>query len=140
PIVSGEISEDFTYYFANSEQVPSAVGAGVLVDTDHTIKAAGGFLVQVMPGADEEVIQRLEDQMQAYPTMSTLVEQGYTPEELLKRLFVDEDLKILESTPIEFHCSCSKERISNAVSALGNDEIQSMIDEDGGAQATCHFC
>jgi molecular chaperone Hsp33 len=140
PIVSGEISEDFTYYFANSEQVPSAVGAGVLVNTDHTIKASGGFIVQVMPGADEEVIERLEDQIQAYPPISSLVEQGYTPEELLKRLFVDEDLKILESMPIEFRCSCSKERISNAVSSLGNEEIQNMIDEDGGAHATCHFC
>lgn len=140
PIVSGEISEDFTYYFATSEQVPSAVGAGVLVNTDHTIKAAGGFIVQVMPGADEEVIERLEEQIQAFPAISTLIEEGYTPEQLLELLFKDADLKIHESMPIEFRCKCSKERLGQAVSGLGNEEIQSMIDEDGGAHATCHFC
>lgn len=140
PIVSGEISEDFTYYFANSEQVPSAVGAGVLVNPDHTILAAGGFIAQVMPGADEEVIERLEEQIQAFPPISNLIEKGDTPEQLLERLFDDATLKIHESMPIEFHCTCSKERIGNAVSGLGNDEIQSMIDEDGGAHATCHFC
>lgn len=140
PIVSGEISEDFTYYFATSEQVPSAVGAGVLVNPDHTILAAGGFIVQVMPGAEEEVIERLEEQIQAFPAISKLIEEGYTPEELLKKLFGDEEFKIHESMPIEFRCKCSKERISNAIIGLGNDEIQSMIDEDKGAEATCHFC
>ncbi|MBN6205800.1 Hsp33 family molecular chaperone HslO [Ralstonia pickettii] len=140
PIVSGELSEDFTYYFATSEQVPSAVGAGVLVNPDHTILAAGGFIVQVMPGADEEVIERLEEQIQAFPAISKLIEKGYTPEELLKRLFGDEEFTIHESMPIEFHCKCSKERIGNAIIGLGNDEIQEMIDEDKGAEATCHFC
>lgn len=140
PIVSGEISEDFTYYFATSEQVPSAVGAGVLVNPDHTILAAGGFIVQVMPGAEEEVIERLEEQIQVFPAISKLIEEGYTPEELLKKLFGDEEFKIHESMPIEFRCKCSKERISNAIIGLGNDEIQSMIDEDKGAEATCHFC
>lgn len=140
PIVSGELSEDFTYYFATSEQVPSAVGAGVLVNPDHTILAAGGFIVQVMPGADEEVIERLEEQIQAFPAISKLIEEGYTPEELLKRLFGDEEFTIHESMPIEFRCKCSKERIGDAIIGLGNDEIQEMIDEDKGAEATCHFC
>lgn len=140
PIVSGEISEDFTYYFATSEQVPSAVGAGVLVNPDHTILAAGGFIVQVMPGAEEEVIERLEEQIQAFPAISKLIEKGYTPEELLKRLFGDEEFKIHEKMPIEFRCRCSKERIGNAIIGLGNEEIQNMIDEDKGAEATCHFC
>lgn len=140
PIVSGEISEDFTYYFANSEQVPSAVGAGVLVNPDHTILAAGGFIVQVMPGATEEVIERLEDQIQALPAISKLIEEGNTPEQILTRLFDEDELKIHEKMPIEFRCRCSKERIAGAIGGLGNEEIQSMIDEDGGAEATCHFC
>ena len=140
PIVSGEISEDFTYYYAKSEQIPSAVGAGVLVNPDHTILAAGGFIVQVMPGADEEVIDRLEEQIQAFPAISKLIEEGNTPEEILERLFDGGDLKILETMPIEFRCRCSKDRIADAISGLGNDEIQNMIEEDKGASATCHFC
>lgn len=140
PIVSGEISEDFTYYFATSEQIPSAVGAGVLVNPDHSILAAGGFIVQVMPGADEEVIERLEEQIQAFPAISKLIEEGYTPEQLLKILFGDEPVSILEKMPLEYRCRCSKERIANAISGLGNDEIDNMITEDGGATATCHFC
>jgi molecular chaperone Hsp33 len=141
PIVSGEISEDFTYYFATSEQVPSAVGAGVLVNPDHSILAAGGFIVQVMPGADEEVIEDLEDKIEAFPPISQLIEQGYTPEELLEQLFGDESIfTIHEKMPIEFRCRCSKDRIANAISGLGNEEIEDMIQEDGGAHATCHFC
>ena len=140
PIVSGEISEDFTYYFATSEQIPSAVGAGVLVNPDHTILAAGGFIVQVMPGADEEVIEKLEAQIQAFPAISKLIEQGYTPERILERLFDGETITFLDKMPLEYRCSCSKERIANAITGLGNDEIDKMITEDGGATATCHFC
>lgn len=140
PIVSGEISEDFTYYFATSEQIPSAVGAGVLVNPDHTILAAGGFIVQVMPGADEEVIEKLEAQIQAFPAISKLIEQGYTPERILERLFDGETITFLDKMPLEYRCSCSKERIANAITGLGNDEIDKMIIEDGGATATCHFC
>ncbi|WP_249872195.1 Hsp33 family molecular chaperone HslO [Oceanobacillus saliphilus] len=140
PIVSGEISEDFTYYFATSEQVPSAVGAGVLVNPDHTILAAGGFIIQVMPGAGEEIITRLEEQIQSFPAISTLVSEGKSPEQILQRLFVDEEVKILESMPIEFRCKCSKDRLANAIIGLGNEEIQSMIDQDHGAEANCHFC
>ncbi|WP_067729657.1 Hsp33 family molecular chaperone HslO [Oceanobacillus damuensis] len=140
PIVSGEISEDFTYYFATSEQVPSAVGAGVLVNPDHTILAAGGFIVQVMPGADEEIITRLEEQIQTFPSISSLIREGKTPEQILQQLFKDEEVKIHESMPIEFRCKCSKERLANAITGLGKEEIQSMIDEDHGAEASCHFC
>jgi molecular chaperone Hsp33 len=140
PIVSGEISEDFTYYFATSEQIPSAVGAGVLVNPDHSILAAGGFIVQVMPGADEEVIERLEEQIQAFPAIFKLIQGGYTPEQLLEKLFGEDAFKIHEKMPLEFRCRCSKERIGNAISGLGNEEIEDMIQEDGGAGATCHFC
>ncbi len=140
PIVSGEISEDFTYYFANSEQVPSAVGAGVLVNPDHTILAAGGFVVQVMPGVEEDVITQLEEQIQSFPAISTLIREGNSPEEILQRLFGEDDLKIHEKMPVEFRCTCSKERIEQAIAGLGNEEIQSMIEEDQGAEASCHFC
>ncbi|WP_010649037.1 Hsp33 family molecular chaperone HslO [Oceanobacillus massiliensis] len=140
PIVSGEISEDFTYYFATSEQVPSAVGAGVLVNPDHTILAAGGFIVQVMPGAEEEVISRLEEQIQSFPAISSLIREGKTPEQILERLFENETVKIHETMPIEFRCKCSKERLANAIIGLGKEEIQNMIDEDHGAEASCHFC
>ncbi|MFS0749634.1 Hsp33 family molecular chaperone HslO [Oceanobacillus sp. 1P07AA] len=140
PIVSGEISEDFTYYYATSEQIPSAVGAGVLVNPDHTILAAGGFIVQVMPGAEEEVINELEDQIQALPAISSLIREGKTPEEILTQLFGEEQLTIHEKMPIEFRCKCSKDRLAQAIIGLGNDEIQAMINEDHGAEATCHFC
>ncbi|GLO64295.1 Hsp33 family molecular chaperone HslO [Oceanobacillus kimchii] len=140
PIVSGEISEDFTYYYATSEQIPSAVGAGVLVNPDHTILAAGGFIVQVMPGAEEEVINELEDQIQALPAISSLIREGKTPEEILTQLFGEKQLNIHEKMPIEFRCKCSKDRLAQAIVGLGNDEIQAMIEEDHGAEATCHFC
>jgi molecular chaperone Hsp33 len=140
PIISGEISEDFTYYFANSEQIPSAVGAGVLVNPDLSILSAGGFIVQVMPGADEEIIDQLEEQIQSFPAISTLIREGNTPEQILDRLFGDEAVKIHEKLPIEFHCKCSKERVEQAIIGLGNEEIQNMISQDRGAEATCHFC
>ncbi|WP_077298885.1 Hsp33 family molecular chaperone HslO [Virgibacillus pantothenticus] len=140
PIISGEISEDFTYYFANSEQTPSAVGAGVLVNSDHSILAAGGFIVQLMPGASEEVIQQLEEQIQAFPPISTLIREGNTPEQILQRLFNDQEVKIHETVPMEFRCKCSKERLERAIQGLGETEIQSMIEEDHGAEASCHFC
>ncbi|WP_047986242.1 Hsp33 family molecular chaperone HslO [Ornithinibacillus californiensis] len=140
PIVSGEISEDFTYYFATSEQVPSAVGAGVLVNPDHTILASGGFIVQVMPGADDEVIDKLEQRVTSFPPISSLVQAGKTPEEILEQLFEGEELKIHEKMPVQFKCKCSKERLGNAIIGLGKQEIQEMIEEDHGAQASCHFC
>lgn len=140
PLVTGEISEDFTYYYAHSEQTPSAVGAGVLVNPDHTILAAGGFIVQVMPEADDHIITQLEKHIETFPAISSLIEQGYTPEEVLQQLFKDATVNIHEQLPIQFRCKCSKERIERAIRGLGNDEIEQMIEQDGGAEATCHFC
>src|SRR5699024_7235556 len=140
PIVSGEIGEDFTYYFANSEQTPSAVGAGVLVNPDLSILASGGFIVQVMPGADEKVINRLEEKIQGFPAISTLIREGNSPEQILERLFGTDDVTIHGRLPVRFQCRCSKERVERAVLGMGRDEIQNMIDEDHGAEATCHFC
>src|SRR5699024_7658228 len=138
--VSGEIGEDFTYYYANSEQIPSAVGAGVIVNPDHSVLASGGFIVQVMPGADEETITQIEDQLQSLPAISTLVRQGKTPGEIVEKLFAGEEVNILESLPVNFQCKCSKERVAQAIIGLGSDEIDKMMTEDNGAEATCHFC
>ncbi|SIS62049.1 Hsp33 family molecular chaperone HslO [Salimicrobium flavidum] len=140
PIVSGEIAEDFTYYFTNSEQVPSAVGAGVLVDTDYTIMAAGGFIIQMMPGATDETISEIERRLSEMKAVSTLVREGKTPEELLNTILGAENVKVLDSLPVAFECHCSRERIETAIASLGNEEIDRMIEEDGGAEATCHFC
>lgn len=140
PIVSGEISEDFTYYYANSEQIPSAVGAGVIVNPDHSVLASGGFIVQVMPGAHEETITQIEDQLQSFPAISTLVHEGKTPEEIVEKLFAGDRVNILESLPVSFQCKCSKDRVAQAIIGLGAEEIDKMITEDNGAEATCHFC
>lgn len=140
PIVSGEIGEDFTYYFANSEQIPSSVGAGVLVNPDQSILASGGFIIQVMPGATEETIAILEDKIQNFPAISNLIREGNSPEQILERLFGREDVKIHERLPVQFNCKCSRERLENAIIGLGTDEIRKMIEEDHGAEATCHFC
>lgn len=140
PIVSGEIGEDFTYFMAVSEQTPSAIGVSVLVDTDETVKAAGGFMIQVMPGADESTIELLEQRLKDIPLVSHLIDQGESPEQLLKRLIGSENLEILTEVPVQFKCDCSKEKFSRAIIAVGIDEINAMIEEDHGAEAVCHFC
>ncbi|MFB1051040.1 Hsp33 family molecular chaperone HslO [Paraliobacillus sp. JSM ZJ581] len=140
PIVSGEIGEDFTYYFASSEQVPSAVGAGVLVNPDHSILAAGGFIIQVMPGATDETISQVEKRIAMIPPISTLIREGNTPQQILSILFGEENITIHETLPVIFSCSCSIDRIKNAIRGLGSEEIDKMIEEDRGAEATCHFC
>lgn len=139
PLVSGELGEDFTYYMANSEQTPSAIGLSVLVDTDESIKTAGGFMIQVMPGASDDTISAIEKRIKEIPLVSKLMEKGEKPEELLARL-VGEESKILEKLPVSFVCDCSKERFSRAIVALGPTEIDNMIIEDHGAEASCHFC
>ncbi|GAE94218.1 chaperonin [Gracilibacillus boraciitolerans JCM 21714] len=140
PIISGEISEDFTYYLANSEQVPSAVGAGVLVNPDHSILAAGGFIVQMMPDASEDTITKIEASIAEIPPISTMIQHGKTPEEILDAIIGADHLKIHEKSPVEFSCPCSKERLETAIQGLGNEEIDAMIREDHGATASCHFC
>src|SRR5690625_220225 len=139
PLVSGEISEDFTYYFAHSEQTPSAVGAGVLINPDHSILAAGGFIVQLMPGATETIISSLEKAINEFPPISTLVKEGNSPEQILQRLFANETINFHERVDVQFSCNCSIERIERAIIGLGKEEIKNMIDEDDGAEITCHF-
>ena len=140
PIVSGELGEDFTYYFSSSEQVPSSVGVGVLVNPDNSILAAGGFIIQLMPGTDDETITKIENHLKAMPPISKQIEKGLTPEELLEEILGDEPIKFLETMPVSFTCPCSKERFGDAIVGLGADEIQDMIEEDGQAEVHCHFC
>ncbi len=140
PLVSGEIGEDFTYYFANSEQTPSSVGVGVLVNPDESVLAAGGFVIQLMPGAQESTIVEIEKRLSSIPPISKLVEMGMPPKEILQSLLGDENVKFLEEKPVVFQCTCSKKRIGNAIISLGQKEIEAMIEEDGGAETTCNFC
>lgn len=140
PIVSGEVAEDFAYYFAKSEQVPSAVGLGVLVDTDDSILAAGGFIIQVMPDVDDETITLIEEKLAQIEPVSKMIEKGYTPEQILESVLGKDNVRVLDTMPIQFSCNCSKERFSTALISLGKDEIQEIINEEGKADAQCHFC
>lgn len=140
PIVSGEIAEDFTYYFAMSEQVPSSVGLGVLVNPDNTIKAAGGFILQLMPDCPDETITAIEEHLSTIEPVSKMIEKGYTPEQILEAVLGEGNVQVLSTLPVQFKCNCSKERFGAAIIGLGVDEIQEMIDEDGQAEAQCHFC
>ncbi|MGE7667527.1 Hsp33 family molecular chaperone HslO [Ureibacillus composti] len=140
PIVSGEIAEDFTYYFAVSEQVPSSVGLGVLVNPDNTVLASGGFIIQLLPGCDEETISEIEAHLKKIEPVSKMIEKGLTPEQILEAVLGNGNVQILDTLPIEFKCQCSKERFGSAIMSLGVQELKEMIDEDGGAEAECHFC
>ncbi len=140
PIVSGELGEDFTYYFATSEQVPSSVGVGVLVNPDNTIKAAGGFIIQLMPGADDETITKIENRLKEIPPVSKLIEKGLTPEQLLEAVLGEGNVSFLDTIPVTFTCKCSKDRFAAAIVSLGADEIDDMIEKEGQAEAQCHFC
>ncbi|MFE6170343.1 Hsp33 family molecular chaperone HslO [Viridibacillus arvi] len=140
PIVSGEIAEDFTYYFATSEQVPSSVGLGVLVNTDDSILAAGGFIIQLLPGVDDETITQIENQLSKIEPVSKMIQKGFTPEEILKAVLGEDNVQMLDTLPVKFECNCSKERFGAAIISLGEKEIRDMIEEDGKAEAHCHFC
>ncbi|MGO2892069.1 Hsp33 family molecular chaperone HslO [Enterococcus devriesei] len=140
PIVSGEIGEDFTYYLAVSEQIPSAVGVSVLVDTDDSIKTAGGFMIQIMPGASDEIIDQIEARLKETARISTLLDEGQTPEEILQNLLATDDVFFLETMPVQFKCDCSKEKFASAIITLGAEQIQELIDQDHGAEAVCAFC
>lgn len=139
PIVSGEIGEDFAFYFTSSEQVPSAVGVGVLVNPDNSIKSAGGFIFQLMPETPEEVIAALERDLSQIRPVSAMVNDGLTPEEMLKEITGQEG-KILGRIPVQFKCHCSRHRVESALLSLGKEEIQAIIDEQNEAEIHCHFC
>lgn len=140
PIVSGELGEDFTYYFAASEQVPSSVGLGVLVNPDNTILAAGGFIIQLMPGIEDETITIIEQKLSQMEPVSKLIARGLSPEELLQAILGEENVQILGQMSVEFECHCSKHRFGTAILSLGESEIREMIEDEGHAEAQCHFC
>ncbi len=140
PIISGELGDDFTHYIVTSEQTPSSFGVGVIVNPDNTILASGGFMIQLMPGTDEKVISQLEQRLTEIPTISNMVRAGLTPEDILDEVLGKENVKALDTMPVNFQCQCSRERIHNAIQGLGTAEIEDIIVTEGKAEAQCHFC
>lgn len=138
PIVSGELAEDFTYYFAKSEQTPSATALGVLIDVDRSVKAAGGFLIQLMPGLSDDEIFIIEDQLSYFPPVTSLLEEGLELEEILDRLL--RQLQVLDSMDVGFRCKCSRERVEQTLISLGRAELTQLMEEDDHVEVTCHFC
>ena len=139
-LVTSEIAEDLTYYFANSEQVPSSVGLGVLMEKDNTVRRAGGFIIQLMPFAEDKTIDKLEENLKKVTSVTELLDKGYTPEQLLEELLGDLGLEITDTIPTRFYCNCSKESVEQAVVSIGRKDIQEMIDEGEDIEVKCHFC
>lgn len=139
-LVSSEIAEDLTYYFANSEQVPSSVGLGVLMEKDNTVKTAGGFIIQMMPFAKDETVSQIEENLKHVTSVTELLDKGYTPEQLLEELLGNVGLEITDTMPTRFYCNCSKERVEQAVASVGKKDIQEMINDGKPIEVKCHFC
>ncbi|MBS6283491.1 MAG: Hsp33 family molecular chaperone HslO [Oscillospiraceae bacterium] len=139
-LVSGEIAEDITAYFVESEQVPTACALGVLVDKDQSVAAAGGYLVQLLPGADESVIQRLEESIARLGPVTDALHGGADAVQLLERVLEGQEPELLERRPVAYKCYCSRERVSRAIISMGKEEMQNLIEEQGGAELTCQFC
>ena len=139
-LLSGEIAEDLAAYFVESEQIPTACALGVLVERDQSVRAAGGYLIQLLPGAGEDVISRVEQGVLAAGQVTGLLDKNPDPETMLKTVLSDFDLEILETSPIEYRCYCSRERVTKALISLGADELEKIIREQGGAELTCQFC
>lgn len=139
-LVSGEIAEDLTYYFAASEQVPSAVALGVLMNGDNTVRCAGGFIIQLMPFASKEIIGKLEERLAKLPSLTSLFDRGMTPEEVLSELLGDMELTIHEHQPVFYRCDCSRERVARAILSIGKEDLSQMLAEGKPIEAGCQFC
>lgn len=139
-LTTGEIAEDLTYYFATSEQIPSSVALGVLMNKDNTVKQAGGFIIQLMPFADEQLIETLEQRIGQFTSITTLLDQGISPEQMMNTLFDGFDVEIHDTVPTQFACNCSNDRVSKAVMSIGKTELQKMIAENEPIEVSCHFC
>lgn len=135
-----EIAEDLTYYFATSEQIPSSVGLGVLMEGDNTVRCAGGFIVQVMPFVEDKVLDKLEENIGKIRPVTAMLDNGHTPEEMLREVLEGLDVEITDTLPAGFTCNCSKQRIEKAIISIGKKEIQSLIDEGKDIEVKCHFC
>lgn len=140
PLKSGEIAEDITAYFAVSEQIPTVCALGVLVDTDQSVLCAGGYLIQLMPGADERVAGLVEEGVAALGPVTAALQEGADPEELLRRALPGLEMELLEKTPVEYRCFCSRDRVARALTSMGRRELEELIAEQGSAHITCQFC
>ncbi len=139
-LISGEIAEDLAYYFTSSEQVPSAVMLGVLMEKNNTVRQAGGLIIQALPGASDEVIADLEQKLSALPSMTQMLDEGRTPEDILNDILGDSGLQILDKIPTQFKCNCDRERVEKVIISLGKEEIDKMIKEGEPVELKCHFC
>ena len=139
-LVSGEIAEDLTYYFATSEQVPSAVALGVLMDKDNTVKQAGGFIIQLMPFAEDGLAEKLEEKLKEITSITSLLEQNMTPEDIINAVLGDFGVEIMDTMPTQFYCNCTKDRVEKAIVSVGAKELNEMIQENKPIEVNCHFC
>ena len=139
-LLTSEIADDVTYYYATSEQIPSSVGLGVLMDKDNTVEQAGGFIIQLMPDATEEVIDKLEKRIKEIKSVTHMLENGMTPEKILEYILGGMELEILDTIPTQFYCNCSKERVSKAVMSIGVKDLKEMVDDNKPIEVNCHFC
>ncbi len=139
-LITGEIGEDLAAYYMYSEQQPSVVSLGVLLDVDGCVKASGGFIIQPLPDVDEETLIKLEEAIKDIPSTSSMVDEGMTGEEILRAILKDFDVDIIEKTEIDFVCDCSVDKIEKALLSIGEKELRSLIEEDGKAEIKCHFC
>ena len=137
---TSEIAKDLTYYYMNSEQVPSSVGLGVLMNKDNTVKCAGGFIIQLMPFAEDATIDKLEENLKNVTSVTGLLDHGCTPEGLLEALLGNLGIEVLDTLPTQFHCNCSKERVEKAVASVGREDLQAMIDDGEDIEVKCDFC
>ena len=139
-LVTGEIAEDLTYYFATSEQVPSSVALGVLMNKDNTVRQAGGFIIQLLPGASDEIIDKIEAKLSGISSITALLNAGKTPEEILTDILGEFGLEILSKMPVQFRCDCDRSRVEKAIISIGKKEIQDMINEGREIEVNCQFC
>ena len=140
PLVNGEVAEDLTQYYATSEQLPTAVALGVLVDVDYTIKAAGGFILQVLPGAYDEDIDNVEKTVQSIASVTEMLSNGKKPEDIVEQLLSDYEIEYFDNMETAYKCDCCRERTDRALISIGKEELTKLIEEDGKAEITCHFC
>lgn len=137
---TSEIAEDLTYYFATSEQVPSSVGLGVLMEHDNTVKQAGGFIVQLMPFVDDDIVDRLEANIKKISSVTSMLDKGMTPEEILEEVLDGFEVEVKDTMPAQFYCNCTKERVEKAIISIGKKDIQEMIEDGKPIEVNCHFC
>lgn len=139
-LISSKIAEDLTYYFATSEQTPSSVALGVLMNRENTVRQAGGFIIQLMPGADDEIITKLEDRLKEITSITSMLDEGYTPEMILEKLLGDMDLEIMDKIPTRFYCNCTKHRVEKAIVSIGRKDLTELIEANEPIEVNCHFC